>query len=101
MDHRKKRLLNYTLRNLGNFIGWFFLMFMGTFLLVVGVRIVVGIWGQTVGFFTLGGTIALVGLAGVAYMKAKEDLRLAELEEERIMNRMRAGDVSFPGIRRQ
>ena len=101
MDQRKKRLFDYTLRNLGRMLGWTFLMFMGTLLLIVGVRIVVDIWGQTVGFFTFGGTLALVGLTGVAYLKAKDDLRLAELEEERIMNRMRAGEVSFPGIRKK
>ncbi len=100
MDQRKKRLIDYTLRNLGMFLGWTFLIFMGMSLLVVGVRLVVGVWGQTVGFFTLGGTIALIGLVGVAYLKAKEDLRLAELEEERIMNKMRAGEVAFPGIRK-
>jgi hypothetical protein len=101
MEQRKKRLISYTLQNLGTMLGWAFLMSMGTLLLIVGVRIVVGIWGQTVGFFTFGGTFALVGLTGFAYLKAKDDLRLAELEEERIMNRMRAEEVSFPGIRKK
>lgn len=101
MDQRKKRLINYTLRNLGMFIGWSFLFFIVSLLLIVGVRLVVDIWGQTAGFFTIGGVISLLGLLGVAYMKAKDDLRLAELEEERIMNKMRAGDVAFPGIRKK
>jgi hypothetical protein len=59
---------------------------------------VVGVWGETVGFITFGFVLGLIGLTGVAYMKAKEDLRSAEREEERIMNRMRQGDVGFPGI---
>jgi hypothetical protein len=92
MQHRTKRLISFTFKNMLLFIGYSvgFLLSIGTVILLV--KAVAMIWGPPAGAITMGTILCLAVLGGISFMKAHEDLKLAELRENRVMDTLKKDD---------
>lgn len=98
MQHRTKRLIGFAFKNMAVYIGYILAFLLAASAIALAARTATVFWGPRAGLGTLGFILGMIGLGGVALMKAYEDLKLTELREQKVMDKLRDsdGDSYFP-----
>lgn len=82
MYQRRKRFLVMFAKNLTFFMGIALLIVSVIAALALITKLAVSIWGQEIGLTVFGLLLSVIGFSAAAFMKAKEDLHLAEIREK-------------------
>lgn len=95
MKQRTKRLILLTAKNLLIMIACVAAFLISIFVLATVLRFLVITWGTGAALSTFGVTIGIVALLILALLKARDDLKLAEFKEKRVMDKLRMDDNSY------